>query len=224
VSFGVVVAALVNLPLVALLAAREGGVRRFLGVVFTGLADWQARFGVDPATSHNRVDAASLISRFLGTALSGAEQLLLTAAVLLVAAIVLHLLAEHETHAARNLAVGIICLATLLVGFHRGYDLVLLTAPFVALLAYGLPIAQGGALQKVGVALFAVPALNWLPSQSLLGAWNLSHPLWLIISSVNSLCLAALFLGYLGLGVRYHLHMLAAPSAVTLEAGTRLST
>jgi hypothetical protein len=219
---GIGIGALVNLPVAGILAAREGGVGQFLRVVLTGYAEWQARSGVDPATSYNRIDAVSLVSRIVGTPLSNAEQALLAGSLLMAAAIVLHLLAKQESPPARSVAVGIICVATLLIGFHRGYDLVLLTAPFAALLTDLLPIPKGGMLRKLGLAACIVPAINWLPSESVMNAWNPSHTPWVIISSINSVCLAVLFLGYLGLGLQLSLRRATAPSFLPFDASPKL--
>jgi hypothetical protein len=224
VASGVLLAALVNLPLVAILAAREGGLRRFLEVLLAGYTGWQALPGVGPESAHDRVDAASLVSRFLGAPLSNSNQALLAVVILLAAAIVLRLLARHATPASRNLAVGIICLATSIVGFHRTYDLVILTAPFLAVAVRGLPETSGRALRPIFLTLFTLIAINWLATDAVLDAWHPSHMAWLIVSSVNGLCLAVLLLGYLWLGVRYHLRspVPVADSPLLFEAGTRV--
>jgi hypothetical protein len=209
-ALGVVLAAIVNLPLVALLAAREGGLRELIGEALQGYREWQSL--VNPAISHSRVDATSLISRFLGAPLSTLEQVLLAAAVLLLSAAVLRLLAKHATQSADAVAIGIICLATNLVGYHQGYDLVLLSAPFLAAaVPSSLPGIPRG-LRAALIVLFSTLALNWAATESVLDAWQPSRPLWLMVASVNSLSLVALFLAYLTLGIRYYVGARVAPA------------
>ena len=211
-TLGVGLAALVNLPLVALLAVREGGPRGLMEAAFAGYRGWQEMPDVNPATSNTRIDAASFISRFVGAPLSNLEQALLAAWVLLLGAAVLRLLAKYATRPADALAIGIICLATSLVGFHRGYDLVLLSAPFVAAALPGsLPFTSPG-LRAALVVLFSTLALNWIATESVLEAWQPPRPLWLVVTSVNGFCLIALFLGYLFLGVRYHVRTPPEPA------------
>jgi hypothetical protein len=209
---GVGLAALVNLPLLALLAAREGGVGGLMEAALGGYRGWQEIADVNPATSNTRTDAASLISRFVGAPLSSVEQVLLTASILLLAVAVLRLLGKQPTRQADALAVGIICITTSLIGFHRGYDLVLLTAPFLAAAVPGaLPLGHRG-IRWMLLALYSILALNWIATESVLQRWQPSGEAWLAVTSLNGLCLIVLYLGYLGLGVRYHARILSSPA------------
>ena len=214
-ALGVGLAALVNLPLVAILAATEGGLGELIEAVLQGYRKWQEMPDVNPATSNTRTDAASLISHFVGAPLSNVEQALLALGILLLAVPVLRLLAKHPTRQADALAVGIVCLTTSLVGFHRGYDLVLLTAPFVAAAVPGsLAIGHRG-LRLVILAWYSILALNWIATESVLQRWQPSGSMLLLVTSVNGLCLFALLFTYLGLAIRYHARTLpiAAPNA-----------
>jgi hypothetical protein len=219
---GIGLAILVNLPVAGILAAREGGVGQFLRVVFKGYEGWQALPGVDPATSYNRVEAVSLVSRIIGTSLTNAEQVLLAGSLLVAAATILHLLAIQDSPTARNTAVGIICTAMLLVGFHRGYDLVLLTAPFAALLTDRAPFPKGGLFRKLALTACIIPAINWLPSESVMDAWHPGRAVWVLVSSINSVCLTLLYLGYLGLGLQLYLRREGTPSSLSIGASPRL--
>jgi len=155
----------------------------------------------------------SLISRFVGSPLSGIEQGILAVCILLLAGLVLRHLAKQPTEPARNIAVSLICLATSLVGFHRGYDLVLLTAPLMlALVPSRLPVARHW-IRPLILVLFAVLALNWMATESVLAAWQLSRPGWLAVTSLNGFCVLVLFLSYLSLGIREGLRPQQRPSA-----------
>lgn len=201
---GIALAALLNLPLVVLLTVREGGFPQFISKALRGYQKWQDFPDVNPATSNLRTDAASLVSRFMGAPLSNVEQALLAIGILLLAVPVVRLLGKHPTRQADALAIGILCLATSLVGFHLGYDLLLLTAPFVAAAVPGsLPLRHRG-LRLALLALYSILALNWIDTQSVLQRWQPSGRMWLLVTSMNGLCLIGLYLGYLGLGVRYH--------------------
>jgi hypothetical protein len=201
---GVALAAIVNLPLIALLAAREGGLSQLISGALSDFQKFQDR--VNPLTSHGRTDATSLISRFVGGPLSTLEQVLLAAGVLLLSAAVLRLLARHTTHNADMLGIGIICLATSLVGYHQGYDLVLLSAPFLAAAMLSSSSAMPRELRAIILALFSIIALNWISTESVIAAVRPSPAMLLVITSVNGLCVAVLFLLYVALGLRYHFH------------------
>jgi len=201
---GLALAALVNLPLLVVYVAREGGPRELFEAAVGGYRSWQDIVDVNPATSNTRTDITSLVSRFVGAPVPDWAQILLAATVLGVAALALWQLRGRDS--ARSSAVGmaIICLAMSLVGFHRGYDLVLLTAPCVAL-ALGVlapPQAPPTAARLVLLGCFAVLALNWVATESVLEALQPGRALWLAITSANGLCLLALFAAYLWLASR----------------------
>jgi hypothetical protein len=203
VGLGVLLGALVNLPLFGVLAAREGGVRSFLETLIAGYRAWQQVGDVNPATSNVRVDAATTVSRFLGHALPDSLQLALTLLILGVAAAVLYRLRGNHQAQPGPTATGIICLAVVLTTHHVGYDLLLLTAPLMALVIGGSPVPVGRtAVRWVLIGLYAVPALNWLSTQSVLGALQPPPPVWLVLTSVNGVCIAILFVVYLWYGWR----------------------
>jgi hypothetical protein len=193
----------VNLPLVMILAAHEGGVRPFLANMLAGYHAWQRVQDVSPASSNVRVDAASTISRFLGQPLSDSAQIGMTVAILLLAAIVLWRRSSGTGSRPAQVDIAIICLAVLLTGHHVGYDLLLLTCPVVALLwRPEAVVARSGLRRWLLLALFAVPGLNWASTQAVLDAWRPPPPVWLIVTSVNGVCVSLLFLAYLYVGIR----------------------
>ena len=202
VMAGLLLSAALNLPILAILIVREGGAQRFWQVLLSGFHAWQVLPGLDPASSYSRVDAAATVSRFLGYSLSDPAQAMLTALILLCAMGVLRQLRLRVAPGPRDCAVGVICLGVLLSGYHNGYDLILLAAPFLALLARGLPAGTGPVLRWTFVGLFTIPAVNWFASESFLSAWQSSRAVWLLVSSISGLCVAALFVGYVGLSVK----------------------
>jgi hypothetical protein len=226
VGIGVLIAGAVNTPLVLLLARRSGGLVPFFEKLSQGYQYWQNLPGMDPGTSldpvtFNKIDVATFVSRFAGHAVPTGVSLTFAAAVLILAALGVRRLARQHRRAAEDLSLALVCLGMLLSVYHMTYDIVLLTAPFAALLAHGLP-APGPSARKVAFGvLFAVPCLNWALTQSALHAWKPAHHVWLVVVSVNTACLVALFAAYLALALTYpepaplasdHLNSLAEPA------------
>lgn len=203
VVLGLAIGAAVNLPLVMLLASWEGGTRPFLTSLITGYQAWQNVGEVGPASSPHRVDAVSTISRFLGAPLTDWAQIAVPLLILVVAALVLRRRDSRGSSPLSSVDLGIMFLAVLLSSHHVGYDLLLLTSPFVALLVRPEPpMARWAPARWLLVGLFAVPALNWASTHAVLAAWQPSRTAWLIVTSANGLCLALLFVAYLRYGLR----------------------
>jgi hypothetical protein len=222
VTIGIAVAGAVNTPLLLLLARRAGGVGPFTRTLLGGYQNWQNLPGMDPGSSRdpmsfNRIDLATFVSRFVGHPVPTGLSIVLTATVLALASLGLRRLAKHQGRVAEDSSLALVCLGTLICVYHMTYDIVLLTAPFAALLAHGLPVPVPRAGKVAFAVLFAVPCLNWALTQSALQAWQPAHSVWLAVASINTACLVALFGGYLALAVAY-----AGPPA--LLATTRVNT
>jgi Glycosyltransferase family 87 len=208
VAIGGLVAGTLNLPPFLLLTLRAGGVEQFMRKLLAGFHDWESLPGMDPGSSlsavtYNRTDVATLVSRFVGYSVSPAISLVLAAAVLAAAGFALYRLRRHDGKMAADLSLGLICLGTLIAVYHMTYDLVLLIAPVAALVACGLPRPAPAGGQIGFLILFAIPGLNWLLTDSVLHAWQPPHAVWLAVASTNTLCLVALFIGYLALALAY---------------------
>jgi hypothetical protein len=209
---GITLSLIANLPVLAVLVAREGGITPFIHAVLAGHHVWEALPEVDPAISYGRLDAATTVSRLLGYPLSDLAQALLTVGILLSAGLVLRSVTKHAGSDFRDGTVAVICLGLLLAGYHNGYDLVLLVGPCVALLAHRLEGSANRNLRWIFLGLFIIPMINWIASLSVLKAWQPSHRTWVLVTSVNGLCLMVLFVGYLALGMQL-LRSSAAESA-----------
>ena len=193
VAWGALLAAVVNLPLLALLAAREGGVSALLAAAAGGYRSWQDLPDVNPATSSTRTDATSLVSRFLGEPLPDGGQIALSLGIMLAAALILRMVRRRDDEL-QGVALAVICLAINLVGFHRGYDLVLLAAPLTGLVV-GTP-AVPAAVRRLMFGLFALLALNWAATESVLAAWQPARPMWLLVTSASTVALLTLLVSY----------------------------
>jgi hypothetical protein len=202
VALGVLLSFAVNLPLLALIVSRAGGVHPFVDRLFKGYRDWQAVRDVSPATSSVRIDAATSVSRFLGHPLDDVSQILLTLLVITCAAVAVHWLRNDRAPGVHDLVIGIICTAVLLCGHHVGYDFLLLTVPMLVVLFHGLPTSETRWGRWLFIGLFTIPAVNWVATESVLAALQPGRVLWLIIASLNGGALIALFCGYLWLAAR----------------------
>lgn len=208
VAIGSAVAAVVNAPLYLLLAQRAGGVGPFVQKLAQGYNDWRQLKGMDPGSSldpmsFNQVDVGTFVSRFVGHTVPTAASLALTIVILVLAGVGLRRLANERGRAAADVSLALLCLGMLIAAYHMTYDLVLLTAPFAALVAHGLPAPGSRARTVAFGVLFSVPCLNWVLTQSALQAWQPAHFLWLAVVSLNTACLIALFGGYLMLALAY---------------------
>ncbi len=199
-GIGLLLSAAVNIPLFGILAERAGGVQPLVARLLTGYDSWQGLSFINAATSHNRIDAVALVSRFLGYSLSSTSQLLLALALLGTASVAIHRL-PASAPAWEDVKIGIICLTTLLVGYHMGYDLVLLTAPLLVFVAHGLA-GVGPGLRRVCLTLYLLPAFNWVTTDAVVEAWHPTHSVWLVIASVNGLCIMGLFVAYVLVALR----------------------
>ena len=202
VAIGVMLSLAINLPLYAALAAREGGVGRFVEVTSTGLRAAYESVNTNPATSPHRLDPTALLSRALGRPLSSVSQLALAGGMLVLAVIALSRLARVPGRRSDDLSIAIICLSIALFASHLGYDLLILAAPLAIVVSRGLPEPASALARWVFLGLYAVPGLNWLATDTVLAAWQPSPAVWLLVVSVNGFCVLALFLGYLGLAWR----------------------
>jgi hypothetical protein len=196
VARGVVLSAIVNIPVLMILLLREGGIHEFLQVLAAGQHAWATLPEVNPAVSYGRLDAATTLSRFLGYPLSSWAQAVLTTGILFIGAVALRTLRRRSRVEAESVAVAIICLGVLLCAYHNGYDLVLLLAPCVALLWHRQGVPSARWVRWGMITLFMIPAINWIASASVLASWQPSHHVWLFVTSVNGVCLALLFLSY----------------------------
>jgi hypothetical protein len=198
VAVAVVLSVAVNLPIFALLAHRAGGVEPFFAHLLGGYEAWKDIPGLNPATSL-RIDATALLSRFFGHSLSNASQLLLAACILGAAAAGIRRSGREEP--LQDVAIGLYCLATLLVGYHMGYESVLLTAPLLGLFVRGLPAAKPW-LVRLFIILFLIPALNWVTTVKVIAALRPAHLLWVLLASIDGVCVGLLFVGYFVLALR----------------------
>jgi hypothetical protein len=193
---------LLNLPLLLLVAERVGGLPAIADSIARGYERWKTIPIASPATSPWLIDATSFVSRFLGYSPGSLAQIVVALVVVGVAGLALRRVEWNDSDE-RNVGVGIMGTAVLASGHHLGYDMVLLTAPAIALAAGRLPVAVPRSLRWSLGVLYAVPALNWAATHGVLNALQPSFALWLFLTSINAFCLLLLFLGHLGIAFAY---------------------
>ncbi len=202
-AIGVLLTLAVNLPPLALIVNRAGGTSHFAERLVKGYHDWQDVPDVSPASSSVRIDAATSLSRFMGHPLNDLSQVLLTVLVITIAAVAVRMLRNDRAYGAHDITIGVICTGILLCGHHVGYDFILLTVPMLAILFHGSPVCVPSWSRWLFIGLFAIPALNWASTESVLAALQPTRAAWLVVASLNGVSLIAIFGGYLWLAVRW---------------------
>jgi hypothetical protein len=174
---------------------RAGGPAAFVQNLIQSQHAWETV--VDPATQVYGVDAPALLSRVLSRRLWAGESLAVALVILGAAGAALRSLRWTADERAGHLSAAIICLGILLSVHHQTYDLVLLVAPVIALVASGDPAAFLGRGRVASLRLLVVLlGLNYVTSQSFLQRFEDRHGLWLVLASLNGAVLLAIFLIY----------------------------
>jgi hypothetical protein len=202
VGIGALFGVALNLPPLALLAANAGGAVAFVERLLAGYAGWQQHPQANISTSPWLVDAPSLVSRLMDHPLGAAPQVALALGIVVVAALAVRRI-DWARLAERNIGVGIICTGMLAAVHHLGYDMVLLTAPAVALALGLLPPELPGWLRRSLAILYVVPAVNWVATLGVLEALQPSRGVWVLLTSVNAGCVLLLLLGHVGIAFAY---------------------
>jgi hypothetical protein len=197
-ALGIAIALLMNLPPSLALAKRAGGLDRFAQTLLYTQARWQTYESSYSANTTFRVDLAGFLTRILGHPLGSSAQAVVALLVLVTAAIAIRSLGQQTDATHRHhLSSDIVCVAIVLCVYHLGYDLVLLTAPVVALALRTLP--HGFATERfrsVLLLLMAVLGANYLTSEAILVHLRQHRLVWLLVGSINSVVLLVLFLVY----------------------------
>jgi hypothetical protein len=205
VAVGAGVTGLLNLVAMRGLVTQSGGLPQFL-TLFHGTGDrlhTSAHLGSE--LNVFRVDGVGLVSRLWEIPLGLVGSLIAGAGVLGLIVIVLHRRAvrpalERPFDAS---VVGLICSGILVSIYHIGYDLLLLTWPFVALV---VQIAATGRRTPVGqwvaLGLFAILAGNYLATATVIEGLGSRPMLSLTLASLNGAALLGLFAFYLHQVVR----------------------
>jgi hypothetical protein len=197
----------------AILADRSGGFRFYLQSQVGAYYSWTGPSDSGPAYALYRIDLIAFAGRLAGRPLSHAAELAISVVVLTVAALLVRRLRRSGTTSDyQPLSDAIISMAVLLCVHHLDYDLLLLVFPLVSLVYRRLPgLLEGRRVRGVTLGLFAVLALNYASTQSVLDRFAM-HPAiaWLLVS-INTVVLLLIF-------TIYGLTALRLPSARVIPA------
>lgn len=190
---GAWIAALLNLPIVAILITRAGGVKLFLAQI----AESQARFGeigpADPVRAVGRIDLVALLSRLQGFPLEAPVAVLVSVSVLGLTVLGLRRLGPPRNFTTAWIAGGLICSAVLLSTFHHAYDLLLMVLPATGLVRL-VQMKQPFRFARLSQALlFGILAINYVTTEWFIAAVQPGQFARLVLSSINGLALLGLF-------------------------------
>ncbi|HEY7636806.1 MAG TPA: glycosyltransferase family 87 protein [Gemmatimonadales bacterium] len=190
-----------NLPFALILVQRAGGVNALFSDYLLGQHNLRRTIYPQTEVSFYRIDAGAFPTRL--------SEVPMELAIPVMAILVLGLAVYpfrrrlREASGSDALAAGLMCTAILLSIYHIGYDLLLLTWPFVALV---WPEHSGlrtePAMRWVAIGILAVLAANYATSFALLQAIQPHHLIWLLLASLNGILLLALFGFYFGEALR----------------------
>ncbi len=194
VLYGGAITALINVPLVVVLAYREQGFGLLGGVLVKNFHTFQQLPYINPATSTIRIDAIAFISHFIGDPLDNITKVIIAVLILGIAGWTLARIARLHDERFWTLAAGIACLAVLLSVYHQAYDLLLLVLPFVGLVGRRFPSEFYSSYRyRLSVGLLTVLAANYGSTHSIMRFVPPENGLWLILVSINSAALLTLF-------------------------------
>jgi hypothetical protein len=187
-----------NLIPAAILAHRSGGFRFYLQSQAGAYSAWTGGGGYDPAHSLYRIDLVALAGRVAGRELAQVEELLISVVVVTVAVLLVRRLRRSGTASDHQpLSDAIICVAVLLCVHHVDYDLLLLVFPLLALVYRRVPgLLERRRVRGVTLGLFAVLALNYVSTESVLDRFaRQPATVWLLVS-INSVVLLLILIIY----------------------------
>ncbi|HEY2387388.1 MAG TPA: glycosyltransferase family 87 protein [Candidatus Binatia bacterium] len=202
---GILLGAIVSLPVLLVLLRAEGGVGPLLGSVvenYTTRNTGETYSGASVLALDAGAFVARLLGRTPGAALGGVE---LAVTLLILGFGVGAVLCAGEDRASRFTAITIACLTVLLAVHHQSYDAILVILPATAL-ATGrwsprLPLL-GAATPWMLCALLLVPFVNYAASYAFVDRWHLTGWSWLAATNANggALLCALVLTGALAFG------------------------
>jgi hypothetical protein len=201
VAIGIGVAGAASAALLFVLVHMAGGVHGFIGSIAQSFGAAGAESTMSPL-GRSRIDGIALVSRLLHLKLAAVEQLALGLGFLAMGALGVRRLAARATGGmAVRLSASLACVTVLLCAYHQGYCLILLTLPLAAVVAdrAAQPYASHPGLRGALLAALSIPMINYLPSDTAITALGIAGPLWVVITSLNGICLVLAMAVYLRL-------------------------
>lgn len=199
---GIGLSALLGAGVLAVLIRVAGGVGAFVSSIEANLSTFEAHGTVQAWSSPFRVDAIALLSRLLGRPTSAAEEIGAAVLILAAAGLVIHLLRGEGSARAQRTSAGLACITVCLATYHLAYDLLVLILPAVLAL-FAHPPWPARRMERAAFLLaMAVLAANYAASGSAIDYFAMGGGAWVLITSINSLALTALFAVALAAAIR----------------------
>lgn len=192
---GLGLAAAINLPVLAILVDREGGLTSFLNNFIQTQSIFLGQTHIDPLHGVWRVDLSALASRIGGSALGPLTQTGVALLVVGVGVWAIRRLPDADPRAGR-LARGVLCCAVLLSSYHQAYDLLLLTLPAAELVRAWQQRNGSRRILIAEAGLIAILAGNYLSTESLIAALQPGASAKFILLSINSAAMVGLLCLY----------------------------
>lgn len=199
---GVLLATAASLPALPFLARAAGGIVPLVSSVIGSYTIMDSDRSVNTSTSTIRIDAVAITERLAGRPLGGLVELLLTLGLLAAGGWAAARLARRGGRDGEVAAAGLACLTILICIYHQAYDALLLALPMTWLmtrLPWKRAPRRGDFARLLLLALLAVPALNYLSTDTFLNRLDPSPFMRTIITSANGVALIAAFVIALGL-------------------------
>jgi hypothetical protein len=183
-AMAAVASAIVSVPL----AWAAGGIGSLVASLWGNYAMWDQTF-VSSARSIFRIDALAFFGRLLGRNLTTVEDLALTTIIMGLGALGIRRLARAERDGGDVLSASLACVTILAGTYHQAYDGLILAGPAIAV-AGGL---GRGPARLVLAAAIALPAVNYLATDSAVERLQIEGASWVLLGSLNG---AALLLAF----------------------------
>jgi len=184
---GLLIAGAISAAVAPLLAHNAGGFAPLLASLRENYMSFEIDQAVHPVTSTHRIDAFSFFSRLLGQHFGTAGELAILFGILGFSALVIWRLDRFRDETCRVLSASLICVAVLACTYHQTYDLLLLTLPLTAMAV--APWEPTGLvspwLRWPLLTMLALPACNYLMSDTGLRLFATSRRTWLAVTSLN---------------------------------------
>ena len=182
---GAVVAAAASAVVSVALVRAAGGLAAFVGSLWGNYALWNQTF-VSSAESVFRIDALAFVGRLLRRNLTAPEDLVITTTILGLGALAVHRVARAQAERGDVLVTCVAATTILAATYHQVYDALILAALAVALAATN--VWRG--FERVALAvLIAVPAVNYVATDSFVERFDVKGAAWVAIGSMNGAAL-----------------------------------
>lgn len=198
VLFAATLAVAINVPFVFMLVEAEGSLSALIQSSISSFPAWASHEQVEPATSATRIDLSSLIGRTTGVKQTLAGQLSVLFGTIGLAAFASARCAQRAIAGIQHLLLGITLITILLCVYHKVYDLVILTAPFVAMVGRRFPQSFYRTRHyAISLVLLCFLALDYLAGDTIMKLLVSDTDAWKLLASANTIALLLLFVTWL---------------------------